>query len=68
MAEENHSPHPEDVKKEPDEGGEDVTDTEELQCTDRSFDNELDESSSIKNEPMDKDHSENAKSDDDMQG
>ena len=66
MEEENQTPLLEEIKKE--KMDDDVIDHEDLQSIDRSFDAELEETCSIKNEPVDKEMSENAKSDDDMQG
>ncbi|XP_065213264.1 YTH domain-containing protein 1 [Planococcus citri] len=71
MDEENQTPLLTEIKQEKEDDSEEVTaDHEDLRSIDRSFDNDLDEVSSMKNEneSIDKDMSENAKSDDDMQG
>lgn len=57
-----------DIKKEQAEEEEQASDDEDLRSLDRSFENEVDETSSNKNGSIDKDLSENVKSDDDMQG
>lgn len=67
MDEENQTPLVEEIKKEKVDD-EEVSDHEDLRSIDHSFDNELEETASIKNESIEKDMSENAKSDDDMQG